>query len=223
MDRSMVKSIKRGLRVLHPWPVRVMHWVNALAVIAMIGSGWKIYNDEVLIGWLHFPDWSTLGGEPHIGLQWHFLAMWFLMLNGLCYLIYGSVTGRFRRKLYPIRPREFISNIRDAFRLSLAHDDLSRYNAVQKILYAGVIAILIAQVLSGLFIWKPIQLSELSILFGDFQTARVVHFIGMSAIVFFLVVHVALALLVPKTLVAMISGGPVETPEPDEARLALPS
>jgi thiosulfate reductase cytochrome b subunit len=198
---------------LHPLPLRVMHWINALAIVIMIGSGWKIYNDEVLFGWLHFPEWITIGGEAQGALQWHFLAMWLLMLNGLCYLGYGLCTGRFRRKLWPISPREVRSNVADALRLRLAHDDITRYNAVQKLLYAGIILVIVVQVLSGLAVWKPVQFSELAALFGSFQGSRLVHFLGMAAIVAFLVVHVALALIVPKTIGAMITGGPRDAPD----------
>jgi len=206
-------SSKRGKK-LHPLPVRIMHWLNALAMILMILSGWKIYNDEVLFGWLHFPEWMTLGGEAQGALQWHFFAMWLLMINGLFYLGYGISTGRFRRKMFPIWPSEILSNVRDALRFNLAHDDITHYNAVQKLLYVGIITVIIVQVLSGLVVWKPIQLSELATLFYDFQGARLVHFIGMALIVGFLIVHVALALLVPKTIGAMISGGPeVDDPQ----------
>src|SRR6478735_7999292 len=139
MTRATVKSHTRhGLR-LHPLPLRVMHWTNAFAMIIMIGSGWKVYNDEVLFGWLHFPEWITIGGEAQGALQWHFFAMWILAINGLFYLGYGIVSGRFRRKLLPIRPPEIISNIRDALRFRLSHDDITRYNAVQKLLYTGII------------------------------------------------------------------------------------
>ena len=186
-----------------------MHWVNALAMIIMIASGWEIYNDEVILGWLHFPHWMTVGGGPEGALQWHFFAMWILMINGLCYLTYGIATGRFRRKLLPIWPSELIATIRDALRFKLGHDNITHYNAVQKILYIGVIAIIIVQVLSGFAVWKPIQLSELSALFLGFQGSRNAHFIGMALIVGFLLVHVALALLVPKTIGAMVTGGPV--------------
>ena len=86
---------------LHPLAVRIMHWTNAIAMLLLILSGWKIYNDEVLFGWLHFPDWMTIGGEAQGALQWHFFAMWILMVNGVCYLAYGFLTGRFRRKLVP--------------------------------------------------------------------------------------------------------------------------
>ena len=211
-DGSMVESQHRR-HPLHPVPVRIMHWVNAFAIIIMIGSGWKIYNDEALFGWLHFPDWMTIGGEAQGALQWHFFAMWLLMLNGLCYLVYGFVTGRFRRKLIPIRLRELLANIRDALSLHLSHDDITRYNAVQKLLYAGIIVVIVVQVFSGWVVWKPMQLSELTSLFtlfhpSGFQGARLVHFLGVSAIVIFLVIHVALALIVPRTIGAMLTGGP---------------
>jgi thiosulfate reductase cytochrome b subunit len=193
---------------LHPLPVRIMHWVNAVAMIIMIGSGWKIYNDEVLFGWLHFPDQITVGKEAQGALQWHFAAMWMLGINGLFYLAYGFASGRFRRKFFPIHPKEVIGDIRDALRFKLAHDDITRYNAVQKTLYVGIILVAIVQILSGLYIWKPIQFSELQVLFYDFQTGRLVHFIAMTAICLFLIVHVALAVLVPKTILAMLTGGP---------------
>ena len=203
-----VKSNARHLARLHPLAIRVMHWINALTMIVLIMSGWAIYNDEVIFGWLHFPSWMTMGGGPEGALQWHFLAMWILVANGIAYLAYGFSTGRFRRKLLPIRIAEIIAEMRRALALELAHDDLTHYNAVQRVLYVGIIVVVILQVVSGLVIWKPVQFSELAILFYDFQGARLVHFLGMVAIVGFLLLHVALALIVPKTLVAMITGGP---------------
>jgi thiosulfate reductase cytochrome b subunit len=185
-----------------------MHWINALTMIVLIMSGWAIYNDEVIFGWLHFPSWITVGNGPEGALQWHFLAMWILAGNGLAYLAYGLYTGRFRRMLLPIRLAEIIAEIRRALAFKLAHDDLTHYNAVQRVLYIGIIAVIILQVLSGLVIWKPVQFSEIAVLFYDFQTARLVHFLGMAAIVGFLVLHVTLALIVPKTLVNMLTGGP---------------
>jgi thiosulfate reductase cytochrome b subunit len=193
---------------LHPLPLRIMHWTNAFAMLLMIGSGFKIYNDEVLFGWLHFPEWMTIGGEQQGALQWHFFAMWILVLNGLAYLIYGFATGRFRRMLTPIRISEVLSNIGDALRFRLGHDDLTKYNGVQKMLYTGIILVGILQVLTGLAIWKPVQFSELAALFGSFQSARILHFLCMAAIVGFIFVHVTLALLVPQTLIGMLTGGP---------------
>lgn len=185
-----------------------MHWINATAMIIMIMSGWKIYNDEVIFGFLHFPDAVTLGPWAQHGLQWHFFGMWILVLNGVAYLGYGVVSGRFRRLLWPIRPRDVINEALAALAFRLPHADLTRYNAVQKTLYVGVMAVIVLQVISGLALWKPVQFSFLVTLFGDFQGARLVHFIGMVAICLFVVVHVALAVLVPRTLLAMVTGGP---------------
>jgi thiosulfate reductase cytochrome b subunit len=193
---------------LHPLPIRVMHWINAVTMIVMIGSGWKIYNDEVIFGWLHFPDAVTIGRWAQHGLQWHFFGMWVLAINGLAYFTYCIATGRFRRMLLPIRWSELVATIKDALRLHLAHDDPTKYNTVQKLLYVGVLAVGVMIVVSGLAIWKPVQFSELLALFGSFQNARLVHFLCMTAIVVFIIVHVTLALLVPHTLVAMVTGGP---------------
>jgi thiosulfate reductase cytochrome b subunit len=209
-------------RVLHPLPIRIMHWINAVTMIVMIGSGWKIYNDEVIFGWLHFPEAVTIGKWAQHGLQWHFFGMWILALNGLSYLTYGLVTGRFRRMLLPIRIDELIATIKDALRFHLSHDDPTKYNTVQKLLYVSVILIGIMIVVSGLAIWKPIQFSELLALFGSFQTARLVHFFCMTGIVLFMIVHVALAMMVPHTLVAMFTGGPPigdHTPAPAQPEL----
>ncbi|HLN10285.1 MAG TPA: cytochrome b/b6 domain-containing protein [Xanthobacteraceae bacterium] len=186
-----------------------MHWTNAVAMFIMIGSGWKIYNDEVIFGWLHFPDVVTIGRWAQHGLQWHFFGMWIVVLNGLAYVTYGFATGRFRRMLLPIRWKDLIATISDALHLRLSHEDPTQYNTVQKLLYVGVLCVGVLIVLSGLAIWKPIQFSELLALFSSFQTARLVHFLCMTAIVGFVVVHVSLALLVPQTLVAMVTGGPV--------------
>ena len=201
------KTIATGRR-LHPWPVRVMHWVNALAMIVMITSGWGIYNDYVIIGGLHFGQSLRLGSWAAESLLWHFAGMWFLAVNGLIYLLYGMFTGRFRERLLPIKVADLVTTIRDTVRLHIAHEDITHYNAVQKVLYLVVILAGMSQVITGLAIWKPIQFSGLVSLFGGFQGARLVHFLGMVVIVGFLVVHVLLALLVPKTLWAMLAGGP---------------
>lgn len=198
---------KRSRR-MHPLPLRIMHWINAISMILMVMSGWKIYNDEVIFGFLHFPDEITLGIWAQHALQWHFFIMWILMLNGLCYLAYGIFTGRFRRMLLPIGLREIIQEMVAALTFRLKHTDLTHYNAVQKLLYLGVILIIILQVVTGIAIWKPVQFSGVIALFGDFQGARLGHFLGMAAIVLFVLVHVSLALLVPKTILAMLTGGP---------------
>ena len=191
---------------IHPGWVRVCHWINALAILVMIGSGWQIYNASPLFRSLEFSKHITLGQWLGGALLWHFAAMWLLVVNGIFYVTLGLATGRFRRKLLPIYPSQVIADAKAALTFKLAHDNLSHYNAVQKVLYAGVILAGILIVLSGLSIWKPVQFQELTVLFGGYDFARYVHFVAMAAIVGFLVVHVALAPLVPKSLRAMVTG-----------------
>ncbi|XHO96482.1 cytochrome b/b6 domain-containing protein [Azospirillum sp. A26] len=198
----------KSSRFMHPLAVRLMHWTNAAAMILMIMSGWKIYNDEVLFGFLHFPEEIVLGIWAQHALQWHFLGMWILVLNGIAYLTYGVLSGRFRRLFFPISPRDLVRETVAALRFRLNHTDLTHYNAVQKSLYVGVILVVALQVVSGLAIWKPVQFSFLVSLFYDFQGARLAHFAGMTAIVLFVLVHVSLAILVPRTLLGMLTGGP---------------
>jgi len=190
---------------IHPRWVRICHWINALAILVMVGSGWQIYNASPLFGFV-FPREIALGNWLAGALLWHFAAMWVLVVNGIVYVTLGIVTRRFRRKLYPIRPSEVFADLKAAATFKLSHDDLSHYNAVQKLLYTGVILAGVVIVLSGLSIWKPVQFQELTALFGGYDTARYVHFLAMAAIVGFLIVHIALALIVPKSLRAMITG-----------------
>ena len=192
-------------RAVHPLYVRITHWINALAILIMIGSGWQIYNASPLFAFT-FPKGITLGGWLAGGLLWHFAAMWLLIVNGLVYVALGLATGRFRRRLLPIRPAEVVRDLGAALTGRLSHDDLARYNAVQKLLYVGILLTGVVIVASGFAIWKPVQLRELAALFGGYEVARLVHFFAMVAIVLFLVLHVVMALLVPKSLRAMIRG-----------------
>ncbi len=192
-------------RTIHPVWVRVCHWTNAFAMILMVMSGWQIYNASPLFNFV-FPSSITLGGWLAGALLWHFAAMWILMINGLVYVTLGLATGRFRRKLVPISPSGVIADATAAVTGRLSHADLSKYNSVQKLLYAGIIVVAIVIVLSGLSIWKPVQLQWLTALFGGYDFARYVHFTAMSLIVAFFIVHVVMALLVPKSLRTMIIG-----------------
>ncbi len=195
-------------RRLHPLPVRIMHWTNAVVMLVMITSGWGIYDDDVIVPGLHIGMAWRLGDWAAWSLNWHFAGMWFLLVNGLAYLIYGVATGRLRERLLPIRLSDIRHTIADTLRLRIAHEDLTVYNAVQKCLYVLVILSGVSQVITGLAIWNPVQFSGLVSLLGGFQSARLLHFVGMATIVGFLVVHVALSILVPRTLWAMLTGGP---------------
>jgi thiosulfate reductase cytochrome b subunit len=201
------QAIETGpvMPVIHPRWVRVCHWINAVAILVMIGSGWQIYDASPLFSFT-FPRQIALGNWLAGALLWHFAAMWVLVINGLVYVTLGIYTGRFRRKLLPITPRAVFTDVKAALTFKLAHEDLSTYNAVQKLLYAGVIVCGIVIVLSGISIWKPVQFQELTALFGGYDVARYIHFFAMAAIVAFLVVHVTLALIVPRSLRAMIAG-----------------
>jgi len=203
-DETRASAARSG-GTIHPIWVRLNHWINALAMLMMIGSGWQIYDAAPLFPFT-FPSAITLGEWLAGALLWHFAAMWLLVVNGLVYLALGLATGRFRRKLLPLHPGQVIADARAALSGQLSHQDLSVYNAVQKLLYLGVILCGIVIVLSGLSMWKPIQLRELSLLFGGYDAARYVHFFAMAAIVGFVMIHVVMAFLVPKSLRAMITG-----------------
>lgn len=205
---NTVIAARTSGRRLHPLPIRIMHWINAATMLVMITSGWGIYDDDVIVRGLHFSATFRLGSWAAESLLWHFAGMWLLVVNGLFYLAYGFATGRLRERLLPIRLSDLIQTVRDTLHFHISHEDLTTYNAVQKLLYVVVILAGISQVITGIAIWKPVQFGWLVALFGGFQGARLVHFLGMTVIVGFLAVHVALSILVPSTLWAMLTGGP---------------
>lgn len=191
-------------KIIHPLMVRINHWVNAFAMICMILSGWQIYNASPIFHF-RFAPWMTLGGWLAGALAWHFAAMWLLVINGLVYLIWGFVSGHFRREFLPLSPAAIWHDFRAALTFKLAHH-LGMYNGVQKLLYTVVVLLGVGVVISGLAIWKPVQLYFITSLLGGYDTARIVHFLMMSGIVGFVVVHLVLVALVPSTLPPMITG-----------------
>jgi thiosulfate reductase cytochrome b subunit len=191
--------------VIHPLVVRITHWLNALAVLVMIASGWRIYNAAPLFPW-KFPPEITLGGWLAGALQWHFAGMWLLALNGLVYVAYGILSGHFRRKLLPVSPRAVLADVRDALHGRLAHADLSVYNAAQRAAYLALMVLLVLLVASGLAIWKPVQLYWLAALMGDYEGARYVHFFAMAGMALIVFVHVVMVILVPRTFPTMFTG-----------------
>ena len=190
---------------IHSWPVRLTHWINAVGMVGMFMSGWAIYNASPLFRF-SFPREFTLGGWLGGALAWHFAVMWLLVINGLIYVLYGVFSQHFKRDFLPVRPAAVKRDLGDALRFRLKHEK-GVYNAVQRLMYWGVLAAGALIVVSGLAIWKPVQLQELTALLGGDDFARFVHFGAMAAIGAFVVVHLALVLLVPKTLLPMITGG----------------
>ncbi len=189
---------------VHTLPVRVTHWVNAAAITMMTASGWQIYNASPLFPFV-FPAWMTLGGWLGGALAWHFAAMWLLVGNFVLYLGYGLISGHIRRRLLPLRPREIWHDAMLALRFRLPHDG-SQYNAVQRLLYVLVGCAIALAIASGLAIWKPVQLWPLCFALGGYEAARRVHFLAMTGIVGFVVVHLALVAIVPRTLPPMLIG-----------------
>jgi thiosulfate reductase cytochrome b subunit len=191
--------------LIHPLIVRVTHWINAIAVLVMITSGWAIYNASPLFGF-SFPYEITLGGWLAGALQWHFAGMWLFAVNGLVYVAYGIVSGHFRRKLLPVSPKEVFHDIRDAFRGRLSHEDLSVYNAAQRAAYLALVLLLALLVATGLVLWKPVQFYWFGQYMGDYEGARYLHFFAMGGVAFIVLIHVLMVIAVPRTLPTMITG-----------------
>ncbi len=189
---------------IHPLAVRITHWINAAAIAVMISSGWQIYNASPLFAFV-FPPWMTLGGWLGGALAWHFAAMWLLVGNFVIYLGYGLVSGHIRRRLLPLRPREIRRDALLALRFRLPHDG-SHYNAVQRLLYVLAGCGIALAIMSGLAIWKPVQLYPLTALLGGYEIARRVHFVAMAGTAGFIIVHLVLVAIVPRTLLPMLKG-----------------
>ncbi|HHY2939392.1 TPA: cytochrome b/b6 domain-containing protein [Enterobacter roggenkampii] len=191
--------------IIHPLWLRLTHWINALAVLIMVTSGWRIYNASPLFSFT-FLDQLTLGGWLGGALQWHFAGMWLFFINGLCYLLINLFSGRFKRKFLPLKPRLFFTEIGAALSGKLTHSDLSQYNMVQRAAYLFVIADSILLVVAGLVLWKSVQFPLLRVLLGGYDTARYIHFFAMVAMVGFVIIHLLMVAIVPKTLLAMLRG-----------------
>jgi thiosulfate reductase cytochrome b subunit len=205
---------EKSPRAAHPPAVRVMHWIGVYAMGCMIFSGWEIYNASPSLPFL-FPRWAGLGGWLGGALAWHLSAMWLLFADGLAYLIYGFASGHLRRDLRPPRPSALVQDLAAARRFRLKHR-AGHYNAVQRLLYAGVLVAIILQVMTGLAIWKPVQFGWIAGLFGGYPVARGLHLAIMLGIVAFVAVHVALVAIHPSTLKSMVVSVPAEGPAEQE-------
>jgi thiosulfate reductase cytochrome b subunit len=201
-----ISNLRHPMRTIQPAWVRISHWLNALAVILMVMSGWRIYDASPVFKGFVIPVGITLGGWLGGALQWHFAAMWLLFFNGLFYLAMNLATGRIRTKFFPLSPRAILKDLGEALRGHLSHADPSKYNAVQKFAYLFVMLDITLLIVSGLAIWKSVQFPLLRELMGGYDFARVVHFSAMSLLVAFVVVHVVMVALVPRSLLTMIRG-----------------
>lgn len=190
---------------MNPLWLRISHWVNALSCFIMITSGLRIYNASPLFDF-SFPKEITLGGWLGGALLWHFAGMWVFLVNGIFYVSMSFLTGRFKKKYLPLSIKEFFLNIKDVFKLRLSHNDINRYNMLQKVAYLFIVIDSSIIFLSGLVVWKSVQFSTLAELVGGYENARLIHFYAMAAMVLFIVIHLVMVILVPKSLLAMIRG-----------------
>jgi len=196
------------LRPAHPLAIRIMHWIGAVSIIGMMSSGWAIYNASPSLPFT-FPRWMTLGGWLAGGIAWHIAIMWVLFADGIAYLLYGFLSGHFRRDLRPQGPVAVARDVAAALTGRLTHR-IGHYNAVQRLLYTGVIATLVLIVATGVSIWKPVQVGWLTELFGGYPIARGIHLAAMASIAAFLVLHLVLVALYPRTLLSMLFSVPAE-------------
>lgn len=191
---------------MQPAWLRATHWVNAVAVLIMVTSGWQIYDASPIFASIYFPRAVTLGGWLGGALLWHFAAMWLFAANFLVSIALNVLSGRFAQMLLPISTRGLLADLWAALRGALSHADLSRYNQVQKLAYVAVIADTMLLIVSGLTIWKPVQFSLLCGVLGGYDAARVVHFSAMVFLVAFVGLHVAMVLVVPRSLLLIVRG-----------------
>jgi thiosulfate reductase cytochrome b subunit len=188
----------------HPLAIRWFHWVNFPVIMIMIWSGLLIYwaNDEyhIQLGSLmdikFFPEFIynalDLGGHLATGMAFHFTLAWFFALNGIAYVLYTAISGEWRY-LVP-RKESFYEAWRvllnDLFIKKYDHPK-TKFNGAQRIVYTSVIVMGLGSLLTGLAIYKPIQLNWLTWILGGYKTARLLHFCLTMAFCGFFVVHIA--------------------------------
>ena len=191
---------------IYPIWLRLMHWFNATAVILLILSGWRIYDATNFMFGLHIPPKWTIGGWLGGAIQWHFAFMWLLVVNAVFYLTYNIVTRRLWRQFLPVTVQGLWQDALAFLKGHLSHADVRKYNNIQKLAYLFAMLDIVALIASGLVLWKSVQFPWLRVLLGGYEGARRVHFTAMSLMVGFIIVHVLMALAVPKTIKAMIWG-----------------
>jgi len=199
------RAVAARTQPVHPVWLRITHWLNAVAVVVLALSGWRIYNAAPFFDF-RFPAGVTIGGWLGGALQWHFAAMWLLAVNGIAYLGFNVFSGRAVRKFFPVSPRAVMADLLAALRGRLSHADPHTYNAVQRAAYLFVTLDAVILVLSGLVLWKSVQFPLLRDMLGGYESARRVHFFAMAGLVGFVAVHLAMVMLVPRTLLAMLRG-----------------
>lgn len=204
-----------------PLTIRLGHWINIPLLLIMAGSGLQIFSAYPALGprgaqysWYPFqnvapPGWATFGGWLAGARHWHFAIAWFLILNGIIYLIYFFTSGEWRRRLFlpgrdtPGAIRMFAYYIR-ALRTPPPQEF---YNGLQRLAYTSIIVFAMVEIMSGLAIYKPVQLWWLAALFGGYDGARVIHLTVLVLMTLFVAAHLVLVMLHPRAILEMMTGG----------------
>jgi thiosulfate reductase cytochrome b subunit len=187
----------------HPRVIRWSHWLNVPLLALMIWSGLLIYwaNDVYRIGLgsvtlVHFfPDalYRAFGLEYRLaeGLAWHFTVMWLFALNGLVYVLYTAFSGEWRDLLPNRRTlREALQVLLHDLRLSKVAPPPRKFNGAQQLAYTTVILMGAGSLVTGLAIYKPVQLAWLTWCLGGYEMARLEHFALAFGYVVFFVIHI---------------------------------
>jgi Ni/Fe-hydrogenase b-type cytochrome subunit len=213
----------------HHWIVRLTHWVNAVALTLMVGSGLRIFNaypafarrGESFCCWPweghRAPGWSTFGGWLAGARNWHFAMMWVLALNGMVYLAFIWLHGEWR-DLTPRRgdARDALEMVKFYLFVRKTHPHQGKHNALQKIVYFALPWLGVLAVLTGVALWKPVQLAPLTNLFGGYVWVRYWHFVVMLTLVLLAAGHVFMVFAVdPGSLVSMFTGRYDESQSPE--------
>ena len=208
-------------RRLQPLPIRLTHWLAIPILVIMAGSGLQILVAYPSMGprgaqywWYPFqrtppPEWLRIGGWLGGGRHWHFAIAWFLIINGIIYLAYMAARGEWRRRIF-LPQRDFpgaLAMFAYYTRLRKTPPPVDFYNGLQRLAYTTAIFLGIVMVLSGLAIYKPVQLHFLTVPFGGYDGARVVHLAGLCLLIGFVANHLVLVALHPRELLNMITGG----------------
>ncbi|MBZ4417459.1 cytochrome b/b6 domain-containing protein [Myxococcus sp. RHST-1-4] len=204
-----------------PWPIRVAHWVNVPLLAIMAASGLQILAAYPMLGpqgrpygWYPFqgtppPEWSRLGDWLAGARHWHFAFGWFLTLNGVAYVLYLALSGEWRRRLFLPRrdTRNALATLAFYLRLRGHAPEQGLYNGLQRLAYTGTLVLGALSILSGLALYKPVQLRALASLLGGYDPARALHLIVLALFALFTVGHILMVLLHPRTLGEMVTGG----------------
>jgi thiosulfate reductase cytochrome b subunit len=204
-----------------PWPVRVTHWVNVPALLIMALSGLQIliaypymgpqgemWSWYPLQGWRP-PEWLRLGGWLAGARAWHFAFAWIFVVNAIVWVVWLFASGEWRRRLFwpPRDTRPALQQAAYYMRLRKEPPEANLYNGLQRMAYTSALVLGVVEVLSGLVMWKPVQFELLGLLFGGYDGARLVHFVGLVALAGFLIGHLVMVSLHPRSLGEMITGG----------------